>query len=55
MVPHLFNTTENMKYVGPSPDVSYYGIDQMHGSERKEFQSWYETVAKKEMCDTEEY
>jgi hypothetical protein len=27
--PHLFNTIENMNYVGPAPDVSCYGMDQM--------------------------
>jgi hypothetical protein len=34
--PHLFNTTENMNCVGPTPDVSYYDVEQMHESERKE-------------------
>jgi hypothetical protein len=33
--PHLFNTRENMNYVGPAPDVSYYDVHQMHESERK--------------------
>jgi hypothetical protein len=37
--PHIFNTTENMDYVGPTPNVSYYAIDHMHESERKEFLS----------------
>jgi len=46
---HLFNTTENVKYVGPAPNISYYDVDQMHESERKEFLSWYETT-KKEIC-----
>jgi hypothetical protein len=49
--PHLFNTTENMNYVGPAPYISYYDIDHMHESERKEFLSWYETVAKTEVFD----
>ena len=38
--PNLFNTAKNMKYVGPAPDVSYYDIDHMHESERKEFLVW---------------
>jgi len=49
--PHLFNTAENMKYVGPAPDVSYYDIDHMHKSEMIEFLLWYETVAKTEVFD----
>jgi hypothetical protein len=40
--PHLFNTTGNINYVGPAPNVSYYDIDHIHESERKEFLSWYE-------------
>ena len=52
--PHLFNTRENMNYVGPAPDVSYYDIDQMDESERKELLSWYETVAKSKRSTTGE-
>jgi hypothetical protein len=49
---HLFNTAEHMNYVGPAPDVSYYGVDEMRESERKkEFLSWYETVGKTEVFD----
>jgi hypothetical protein len=48
---YLFNTAEHMNYVGPSPDVSYYGVDEMREAERKEFLSWYETVAKMEVFD----
>ena len=40
--PHLFNTKENMDYVGPIPDVSYYGANDMSESERAEFLAWYE-------------
>jgi hypothetical protein len=40
-----------MNYVGPAPDVSYYDIHHMHESERKEFLSWYETVAKMEVFE----
>jgi hypothetical protein len=47
--PCLFNTAEHMYYVGPGPDVSYYGVDEMRESERKEFLSWYESVAKTEV------
>jgi hypothetical protein len=27
--PHYFNTEENLDYVGPMPDISYYGVDEM--------------------------
>jgi hypothetical protein len=40
-----------MNYVGPAPDVSYYDVDQMYESERKQFLSCYETVAKKKVFD----
>lgn len=33
--PHFFNTAVNMSNVAPAPDVSYYGIDHTHESERK--------------------
>jgi hypothetical protein len=49
--PHLFNTAEHTNYVGPAPDVSYYGVDEMREAERKEFLSWYVTVAKTEVFD----
>jgi hypothetical protein len=49
--PHLFNTAENMDFVGPASDVSYYDVDEMHEAERKEFLSWYETTTKNEVFD----
>ena len=39
--PHYFNTEENLYYVGPIPDMSYYGIDEMSVGERAEFLEWY--------------
>ena len=42
MVPHYFNSKENLDYVGPIPDVSYYGVNKMSESERKEFLAGYE-------------
>ena len=27
--PHCINTEENLDYVGPMPDISYYGVDEM--------------------------
>ena len=41
--PHYFNTEENLDYVGPMPEISYYVVDEMSGGERKEFHAWYET------------
>jgi len=40
--PHYFNTRENIIYVGPIPDMTYYGVDGMREEERKEFLVWYE-------------
>jgi len=40
--PHYFNTAENLHYVGPIPDVAYYGMNEMGEEERKEFLVWYE-------------
>ena len=39
---HLFTTEENLDYVGPIPDISFYGADDMGESERAEFLAWYE-------------
>ena len=41
--PHYFNTEENLDYVRPMPDISYYGVDNMSGGEREDFLAWYET------------
>ena len=38
--PHDFNTEENLDYVGPIPDIWYYGVDEMSGGDRKEFPVW---------------
>jgi len=41
--PHYFNTEENLNYVGPIPDISYYGVDEIREDKRKEFLVWYES------------
>jgi hypothetical protein len=41
--PHYFNTEETLDYVGPMPDISYYGVDEIGVGEREEFLAWYET------------
>jgi hypothetical protein len=39
--PHYFNTEENLDYVGPIPDMRYYGANDMSAGERNEFVAWY--------------
>jgi len=41
--PHFFNTEENLDYIGPIPDVSYYGVNEMGEGERNEFLASYES------------
>jgi hypothetical protein len=33
--PHLFNTKTNQNYVGPYPELKYYGYDFMSAGEQK--------------------
>ena len=35
--PHYFNTKANLDYVGPIPDIEYYGADEMSEGERRKF------------------
>jgi hypothetical protein len=37
--------------LGRAPDVSYYCVNKIHESYRKDFLSWYEAVAQKEVFD----
>lgn len=39
---HYFNRLENLDYIGPMPDISYYGVDEMSEAERTEFLAWYQ-------------
>jgi hypothetical protein len=39
--PHYFNTEANLDYVGPIPDIQYFGDDEMSEGERKDLFSWY--------------
>ena len=41
--PHFFNTEENLDYIGPIHDVSYYGVKEMGEGERNEFIALYES------------
>jgi hypothetical protein len=40
--PHYFNKNKNVNYVGHIPGVSYFGVDEMSISERREFMTWYD-------------
>ena len=42
LCPRYFNTEENLDYVGPIPNVSCYGVNEIRENERKEFHVWYE-------------
>ena len=44
--PHYFKTEENLDYIGPIPDVSYYGVNEMGEKERQEFLVWYDESQK---------
>jgi len=41
--PHYFNTEKTLNYVGPIPDIPYYGVNEMREEERREFLVWYES------------
>jgi len=41
--PHYFNTEDNIIYIGPLPDVSYYVVNEMVEGEWNEFLEWYAT------------
>ena len=40
--PNYYNKNMNLDYVGPIPDVSYFGVYEMSISERREFMTWYD-------------
>ena len=40
--PHYFNKNTNLDYVEPIPDVSYFRVDEMSMSEKREFMTWYD-------------
>ena len=42
--PHKFSTYENQDYIGPYPDMSYYGYDEMKKIDREMFDEWYGTT-----------
>jgi len=48
--PDYVNTEENLIYLGPIPDVSYYGWNEMGEEVRRKFLTWYE-IQKSELFD----
>jgi hypothetical protein len=40
--PHYFSTIKNLDYVGPYPDVLFYGESDMSEAKIREFLNWYE-------------
>lgn len=44
--PYLFNSLENMNYVGPIPGIEYYDVDRMSNEEREEFLLWHDEKVK---------
>ena len=48
--PHDFNTEENLDYIGPIPDIWYYGVNEI-GEERREFLAWYKSQILEESID----
>ena len=41
--PHLFNTPENQKYIGPIPDTKHFNPDRMSPKDRTAFLLWHRT------------
>jgi len=41
--PHLFNTEDNLGYIGPISDTKYYGVNEIGKEERQEFLAWYDS------------
>ena len=45
--PHLFNTANNLDYMGSHPEPKFYGADFMSRDERTQFSAWYDGVKDK--------
>lgn len=39
--PHLFNTTDNLEYIGDIPDLKYFAVDSLSADSRKELLDWH--------------
>jgi len=49
--PYLFNTEENLDYIGSIPDIKYYCVNAIGEEERQEFLAWYESQKSEEVFD----
>ncbi|XP_068720877.1 uncharacterized protein [Montipora capricornis] len=47
--PHLFNTPEHQTYVGRLPDKAFYMPDGMSVKKRRDFDTWYDDQAAREV------
>jgi len=54
VLPSLFNTAENLDYVGPYSEHKYYGADYMSCNERALFLERYEEQKHKIVCNKPE-
>jgi len=54
VLPSLFNTAENLDYVGPYREPKFYVADYMLGDERAQDLEWYEEQKDKIFCNKQE-
>jgi hypothetical protein len=52
--PHFYNTDNNLKYVGTSPEPKFQLTDYKSGDERAKFLEWYEEQNVKIFCNKQE-
>jgi len=45
--PYIFNTKENLTYIGPLSEARYYSPEQMKPADREQFLTWYEEMTRK--------
>ena len=48
---NYFTTEENLNTIGPIPDVSYYGVNEIGEEERREFLAWNESQKSEPIFD----
>jgi len=53
--PHFYNTYNNLKYVGPSPEHKFQMTDYKSGDELAKFFEWYEGQNVKIFCNKQEF
>jgi len=40
--PHFFNVKENWNYIGPIPDIEYYGLNHKSVKEKEKILKWWQ-------------